>query len=62
MGGPTYSGTAPGGLALASTVSPLLFDSLGRAMSAAEIITDATITVGARTISVVGETGLAYEP
>lgn len=62
MGGPTYSGTAPGGLALASTVSPLLFDSLGRAMSAAEIVTDATITVGARTISVVGETGLAYEP
>ncbi len=61
-GGPTYAGAAPAGLVLVSTVSPLLFDSLGRAMNAAETVMDATITVGARTISVVGETGLAFEP
>ena len=61
-GAATYVGTAPGGLSVISTVSPLLFDSLGRAMDAADAVTDATITVGARTINVVGETGLVYAP
>ncbi len=58
----TYVGTAPGGVIVTSSVSPLLFDPLGRAMDAAETMTDATITVGGRTISVVGETGLVYAP
>ncbi|MEE9280443.1 MAG: type II secretion system protein [Myxococcota bacterium] len=58
----TYSGTAPSGITLASTVSPLLFGPLGRALDASETVSDATITVGTRTITVVGETGLAYEP
>lgn len=58
-----YSGTAPSGVVLASPDSPFLFDSLGRSMDAAtQTVSDATITVGARTISVVGETGLVYEP
>ncbi len=57
-----YSGTAPTGITLASTVSPLLFGPLGRAMDASQTVSDATITVGTRTITVVGETGLAYEP
>ncbi len=54
-GAATYVGTAPSGVTVSSTVSPLLFDPLGRA-------TDATITVGGRIISVVGETGLVYAP
>ncbi len=60
--GSGYSETAPSGVTLASTVSPLRFDSLGRAVDATQTVSDATITVGARTISVVGETGLVYEP
>ncbi len=58
----TYVGTAPGGVSVGSSVSPLLFDPLGRAMDATEIMTDSTITVGGRTINVVGETGLVYAP
>lgn len=57
-----YSGSAPNGVSLSSTVSPLLFDPLGRALNASESVSNASITVGARSISVVGETGLAYEP
>ena len=59
-----YNGTAPTGVSLASTVSPLLFGPLGRAMDASQTVltVEATITVGTRTINVVGETGLVYEP
>ena len=59
---PTYVGTAPSGVTVSSSVSPLLFDPLGRALDATETLTDATITVGGRTINVVGETGLVYAP
>ncbi len=58
----TYVGTAPSGVTVSSTVSPLLFDPLGRALDATETMTDAIVTVGGRTINVVGETGLVYAP
>ncbi len=61
-GAATYVGTAPSGVTVSSTVSPLLFGPLGQAMDATETMTDATITVGGRAIDVVGETGLVYAP
>ncbi len=61
-GAPTYVGSAPSGVTVSSTVSPLLFGPLGRAMDATETTTDATITVGGRNIDVVGETGLVHAP
>lgn len=57
-----YAGTAPTGIALAGTVNPLHFDSRGRATTAAGVVSDATFTVGARSIAVVGETGLVRSP
>jgi MSHA pilin protein MshC len=54
-----YVRPAPGGVALASTTSPIRFDALGRARDAGGAVTDAPVNVGTRTIRVVGETGLA---
>ena len=58
----TYTGTAPTGTSVSSDVSPLLFDALGRATNSGGTVSNATVTVGARSISVVGETGLVHEP
>ena len=55
----SYARSAPPGVALSSTVNPLRFDPLGRATNSAGTATDATIAVGARTISVVGQSGYA---
>lgn len=52
-----YTETAPGGITLTSTVDPLVFDALGRALDAGGTPTNATVGVGARTLSVVGSTG-----
>jgi MSHA pilin protein MshC len=61
-GAAVYAGTAPAGTALASTVDPLIFDALGRARDGGLAVTDATVTVGATAISVVGETGFSFDP
>ena len=57
--GASYARSAPLGVALSSTVNPLRFDPLGRATDAAGTVSSATVAVGARTISVVGESGYA---
>lgn len=54
-----YARSAPAGVALSSTVNPLRFDPLGRATNAAGTVSSATVSVGARSISVVGESGYA---
>ncbi len=54
-----YARPAPAGVALASTTSPLRFDALGRALDSSGAVTGATLNVGTRTITVIGETGLA---
>ncbi|MCP4005181.1 MAG: prepilin-type cleavage/methylation domain-containing protein [bacterium] len=61
-GSSPYSGTAGTGITLASTVDPLLFDALGRATTSAGVVSDATLTIGSKTINVSGETGLAWTP
>lgn len=58
-GDATYARSAPAGVALASTTNPIRFDALGRALDSAGSVTGATVSVGARTITLVGETGLA---
>lgn len=55
--GTSYVRSAPTGVALSSTVNPLRFDPLGRATNTAGAVSSATVAVGARTISVVGESG-----
>ena len=58
----TYTNQAPPGTALASSVNPIVFDGLGRALDASLTVTDATVTVGAGAIDVVGETGFVFDP
>jgi MSHA pilin protein MshC len=59
-GASSYSGSAPSGLAFSSSVSPLVFDALGRATDSGGAVTDAVVSVGAKTIQVEGETGFAW--
>ena len=55
--------TAPNGTTISSVTFPIYFDSLGRAKnSASSNISNASITVGAITINIVGETGYTYGP
>jgi MSHA pilin protein MshC len=57
-----YAETPSAGVSLTTSVDPLVFDALGRARDAGGSVVDATITVGARTLAVAGETGLVYVP
>jgi MSHA pilin protein MshC len=52
-----FAATAPAGVALGSSVDPIVFDALGRALDGAGVPSDATLAVGPRSIAVVGETG-----
>jgi MSHA pilin protein MshC len=60
--GESFSGSPPAGSSLSSSSSAIVFDALGRARDASLAVSDATVTVGARTLQVVGETGFAYDP
>ncbi|NNL67667.1 MAG: prepilin-type N-terminal cleavage/methylation domain-containing protein [Myxococcales bacterium] len=52
------SESVPSGLTFSSSVDPIVFDALGRALDASLAPSDATVTVATRSISVVGLTGL----
>ena len=58
----SFGNTAPAGVTLSSTVSPIIFDALGRARDATLAVVDATVTAGARQVLVSGETGFVYDP
>jgi MSHA pilin protein MshC len=60
-GAPSYTNSAPAGVTFTSTVSPIIMDALGRALNSGGTVTDVTVTVGSRTLSIVGETGFVYE-
>lgn len=53
----SFSGAAPAGVSFAASVDPFVFDAFGRARTSAGAVTDVTLTVGSRTVRVVGETG-----
>jgi MSHA pilin protein MshC len=57
-----YSGTLPGGVTVASSVDPLVFDALGQARDSGGTVVDAALTVGTRSLSVDGATGFAHSP
>lgn len=59
---PMYAGAPPGGVALASTVNPIVFDALGRARDGGGVVSDASVTVGSRLLAAVGQTGFVYAP
>jgi MSHA pilin protein MshC len=61
-GASSYTGQAPGGVTLASSVNPFRFDALGRAVDGAGTTTDVTVTVGTATFTVVGESGFVRVP
>jgi MSHA pilin protein MshC len=61
-GAAPYQRTAPPAVALASTVDPLRFDALGRALDTGGTVRNANVTVGTLTVSVVGATGLVRSP
>lgn len=59
----TYQNTnLPSGLSLSSTVDPVVFDTLGRAKTSGGTVSNVTVTVGSRTVTVIGETGFVYNP
>ena len=60
-GEPAYTATAPAGTGLASSTSPIVFDALGRAGDGSSVV-DVTVSVGGRTLIVVGESGFAHDP
>ncbi len=57
-----YARSAPSGVSLASSVDPIVFDGRGRALTGGGAPTNATITAGATSISVVGESGFVHVP
>jgi MSHA pilin protein MshC len=61
-GAPGYAVALPAGVALAASTSPLVFDALGRARDGASSVVDVTVTLGARTLLVDGETGFVHAP
>jgi MSHA pilin protein MshC len=61
-GAAPYSAAPPSGVALSSTLNPVIFDALGRARSSGGTVTNVTVTVGTRQLAAVGETGLVYAP
>lgn len=61
-GSATYSGTAPAGTTVTSTVNPFRFDALGRATNTSGTVSSVTLTVGGRSLLVVGESGFVYAP
>lgn len=56
-GASSYSRSAPTGVSLTSDVSPFVFDALGRARDGVGTVTDVLVSVGPRSLRVVGETG-----
>jgi MSHA pilin protein MshC len=61
-GATPYSAAPPAGVALSSTLDPVIFDALGRARSSGGVVTNVTVTVGTRQLGAIGETGLVYAP
>ena len=50
------------GVALSASPNPFRFDGLGRATDASGVVSDVTVSVGAGSITVVGETGFVAAP
>lgn len=61
-GAASYQGQAPSGIGLSSDISPFVFDALGRATTPAGVVTDVSVSVGGRALSIVGETGFVHVP
>jgi MSHA pilin protein MshC len=61
-GSAPYTGAVPSGVALASTVAPVVFDALGRARTSGGAVVDVTVSVGSQQVAAAGETGLVYVP
>lgn len=61
-GRPTFEVDLPDGLALSSSVDPLVFDARGRATNSGGSVTDVTISIGTRQLEAVGESGLIRVP
>jgi len=57
-----YGAAPPTGVALSSTLDPVVFDALGRARSSGGVTSNVTVTVGTRQLTAVGETGLVSAP
>ncbi len=57
-----YSGQAPAGTTITSSVNPIVFDALGRALDPALVVSDVDLTIGGRGLRVAGETGFVHVP
>lgn len=61
-GAPSYTASAAGAVTVASTANPIFFDAIGRSVTAGGAFQDVTVTAGARTLEVIGETGYVRFP
>lgn len=62
-GATTYVQTAPSGVTISTTDTPLYFDSMGRCRRSSDAsIASYTVTVGGKVINIIGESGLSYDP
>ncbi|HEB89412.1 MAG TPA: hypothetical protein ENI85_07565 [Deltaproteobacteria bacterium] len=59
---PPFLVQLPEGVSITSSVDPLVFDPLGRTTTSAGTVTNATISIGGRSIEAIGETGLVRVP
>jgi len=59
---PPFVIVLPSGIAITSTVDPLVFDALGRTTNTAGVVSNASITIGTRALQAIGETGLVRVP
>ena len=57
-----YTGTAPSGLTITSSLDPVYFDELGRSTNASGTPTDVSISIGGNAIAALGESGYIYAP
>lgn len=60
--GAAYVKTAPSGITITSSGFPIYFDRAGRARNSGGTVANATMQINTKDISVIGESGYAYEP
>ncbi|MEY3182531.1 MAG: hypothetical protein RLZ35_516 [Pseudomonadota bacterium] len=62
LGTSTYIKTAPGSVTITPSVNPIYYDQLGKCYNSGGTVSNVTVTVGSKVITIVGETGFTYDP
>ncbi len=57
-----YTGDTPSGITVTSSLDPIYFDTLGRAVDSSDAPTDVSVSVGGLAITALGESGYIHVP